>query len=65
MVAPRRRRRVVRKSDAVDYDRQADRGTTFVSAYDDERAVILDPDQDEEPTGLKFYKDQMPPHYGQ
>lgn len=65
MVTPRPRRRVVRKSDAVDYDREADRDRAFVSAYDDERTVILDPDQDEQVSALKFYKEQMPPHYGQ
>lgn len=65
MVPKKRRRRVVRPSDAVDYDREADRDRPFHSAFDDERAVIMDPDQDEEPSGLEFYKEQMPPHYGQ
>lgn len=64
MVPPRKRRRVVRKSEATDYDRNAD-SKVFVSAFDDERVVVVDPDQEDEPTGLQFYKEQMPPHYGQ
>ncbi len=66
MLARRKRRRAVRPSEAKDYDRTADR-PPFQSAFDSEgrRTVVLEEDAAEEPaTGLEFYIEQMPPHYG-
>ncbi|WP_293768518.1 hypothetical protein [uncultured Corynebacterium sp.] len=72
MTAPRKRRRAQRLSDAVDYDRTADR-PPFQSAFGDdgERIVQLDPDGAEgeadeggSGTGEQFYREQQPPHYG-
>lgn len=70
----RRRRRVVRTSDAVDYDRTAD-SPRFNSAFDDdgqlksrvgdgERAVELDEHGDDTPEGDAFWREQIPPHFG-
>lgn len=63
---PRKRRRVVRPSDAADYDRTAD-APVFQSAFDadGERVVSLDPEStDDAPqTGRAFYEEQRPPHY--
>ncbi|MDO5033040.1 hypothetical protein [Corynebacterium sp.] len=73
MATPRKRRRAVRISDAPDYDRTADR-PEFVSAFgpeesqggqDSSRNVELDEFSAEEPTGEAFYREQMPPHYGE
>ncbi|QPK79799.1 hypothetical protein G7Y31_03630 [Corynebacterium lizhenjunii] len=62
------RRRAVRKSDAVDYDRSADR-PEFHSAFDTDgnRLISLDRVSDEEPAShdAAFYEEQRPPHYGQ
>ncbi|WP_083313207.1 hypothetical protein [Corynebacterium sp. HMSC076D02] len=73
MSEPRKRRRAVRRS-AVDYDRTADQ-PDFVSAFDNSgresggdahRVVQLDEDAPaEQKHDETFYREQMPPHYGQ
>lgn len=71
---PKKRRRVVRLSDAVDYDRTADR-TSDRETGDEDRMVILDSELGseliDEPTdestttrSREFYEEQKPPHYG-
>ncbi|VZH84821.1 hypothetical protein FRC0190_00819 [Corynebacterium rouxii] len=56
------RRRVVRLSDAEDYDRRADTDE-FISAIPDV-VVPLEDGEEDQLQGLAFWKDQMPPHYG-
>ncbi|ANE03520.1 hypothetical protein [Corynebacterium crudilactis] len=59
----RQRRRAFRASDAVDYDRTADQPVA-TSTNDESREVSLDPEQDDLPTGMEFWKEQQPPHHG-
>lgn len=64
----RTRRRVVRRSDASDYDRLADR-LVFRSelSNDSERIVRWDTegvDSDSQVMSEQFYREQQPPHYG-
>ncbi|MDO5512682.1 hypothetical protein [Corynebacterium sp.] len=62
----RSRRRVVRKSDAADIDRNADRPDSLfgnVRAADGEREVILDPEAEESLSAEEFWREQRPPHY--
>lgn len=66
----KRRRRAERPSDALNYDREADR-PGFVSAFDEEdgatldanREVQLDELAEETPAGDEFWLEQLPPHY--
>ena len=58
----RNRRRVVRLSDAVDYDRTADRGNQNEPG-DEDRMVIFEDDFGAEQGSLEFYREQQPPHY--
>ncbi|GAB3596545.1 hypothetical protein CFAEC_03920 [Corynebacterium faecale] len=58
----KKRRRAFRASPAQDYDRTADTpGPTPVG--DQVREVILDPEQDDAPSGEEFWLEQRPPHY--
>ncbi|SJM44207.1 hypothetical protein FM102_00355 [Corynebacterium glutamicum] len=50
-------------SDAKDYDRTAD-SPLESTTNDDVREVSLDPEQDDQPTGEEFWKEQQPPHHG-
>ncbi|BAU95271.1 hypothetical protein N24_1009 [Corynebacterium suranareeae] len=50
-------------SDSADYDRTAD-SPVDKSTQDDQREVALDPEQDDQPTGMEFWKEQQPPHHG-
>ncbi|HJE10972.1 MAG: hypothetical protein Q4F10_08265 [Corynebacterium glutamicum] len=59
----RQRRRAFRVSDAKDYDRTAD-SPLESTTNDDVREVSLDPEQDDQPTGEEFWKEQQPPHHG-
>ena len=63
----RNRRRIVRLSDAVDYDRAADRGSQHEPG-DEDRMVIFEDDfgpigPSMEQGSLEFYREQQPPHY--
>lgn len=63
----RNRRRVVRLSDAVGYDRTADRGNQHEPG-DEDRMVIFEDDfgpigSGAEQGSLEFYREQQPPHY--
>ncbi|NLZ58797.1 MAG: hypothetical protein GX898_10980 [Corynebacterium sp.] len=59
----KKRRRAFRASTAGDYDRTAD-SPTSQSVGDETRDVILDPEQDDMPSGEEFWKEQKPPHHG-
>lgn len=60
---PKKRRRAFKPSTAKDYDRTAD--SPLVDSVGDEvREVLLDPEQDDTPTGVDFWKEQEPPHHG-
>lgn len=70
MAQKKKRRRITRLSDAVDYDRTADRDSG-PSLIDHDRMVILDSelfdddvDADAASHSLDYYKEQQPPHYG-
>lgn len=58
----KKRRRAFRASTAPDYDRTADIPAPL-PAGDEVREVILDPDQDDAPTGEEFWLEERPPHY--
>ncbi|MBX8995654.1 hypothetical protein HCH15_05595 [Corynebacterium testudinoris] len=62
----RKRRRVHRPSDAVDYDRTADSPSAFLGKEkpaDEQREVILDPEAEESLVDEEFWREQRPPHY--
>lgn len=59
----RARRRVFRESTARDYDRHAD-SPAVESTNEEEREVLLDPDQEEQSGGVDFWREQLPPHHG-
>lgn len=57
---------MVRKSDAPDIDRNADRPDPLfrdVRAADEQREVILDPEAEESLSVEEFWREQRPPHY--
>jgi len=57
---------VVRKSDAPEIDRNADRPDSLfgdVRAADEEREVVLDPEAEESLSAEEFWREQRPPHY--
>ena len=61
--SPRKRRRVVRRSD-VDYDHSAD-GATVENSLDGARTVSLEGDESvPSARDIEFYREQQPPHYG-
>lgn len=58
---------MVRKSDAPEIDRNADRPDSLfgdVRAADEEREVILDPEVEESLPAEEFWREQRPPHHG-
>lgn len=59
----RQRRRAFRASDAADYDRTADSPVETIT-NEEVREVALDTEQEEQPTGMEFWKEQQPPHHG-
>lgn len=59
----KKRRRVFKASTAGDYDRTAD-SPISAPLGDDAREVILDPEQDDTPSGREFWEEQQPPHHG-
>ncbi len=70
MTQKKKRRRVVRISDAADYDRTADQNTPAQSSVDDDRMVIFDSELSPEPEPiddphltLEDYLEQRPPHH--
>lgn len=57
---------MVRKSDAPEIDRNADRPDSLVGdvrAADEEREVVLDPEAEESLSAEEFWREQRPPHY--
>ena len=71
MAPKKQRRRVERVSDAVDYDRTADRNSPPDAHADEDRMVIFDSElasDDELSDDLHLtaedYREQRPPHYG-
>lgn len=72
MTAKKKRRRVERPSDAIDYDRTADRNAPSDARADDDRMVIFDSELgtddeliDDPQLTEADYHDQRPPHYGE
>lgn len=59
----KKRRRAFRASTAPHYDRTADTPGPTTPAGDEIRDVILDPEQDDAPSGEEFLLEQRPPHY--
>ena len=72
MTSRKNRRRVFRQSEAVDYDRSADKpGASAAHGVDEDRIVNVDDAESataaEGESGQrdeKFYRDNQPPHYG-
>lgn len=61
--AGRPRRRVFRESTAKEYDRHAD-SPSVTPTNEEEREVLLDPDQEEQSSSAEFWREQRPPHHG-